>query len=259
MSIFDVIRKIFPSFDSSSTDRFHHHGHSKEVAREFVEDECSHPVEYNPHSNVYAGRRRTANVTSRRSSNITSIAIRSSSKSYTQPDLKSQRENTRKGFKDIFSVSENARCSSASSTECVKTSNTSTNVSLLPRSTESHQIYCYDQSKIFNDDSICVQTHQQNPKPNHSKPTSAEYSTTRVDYRETHKKASDIKILQSTLKTKSFDLDGSCQSRYPTVTSKQAKESNTTIKPGHGKCLPPPSVALHNPVGTTISCHKSKS
>ena len=196
MDIFDRIRKLFSSSDSSSTDRFPHPGHRTEVVKEFKHVvERSHHVEYNRHY-VHAGRRRTANVTNvKPSSNITSIVTRSSSKSYTQPDLRSQKQNANKGFKDIISLSENTNYS----IECVKTSsNTPTNLSELPCSTGS-QVYCYDQT---HQSEISIENksvrNYQNPGPSHSKPTSAEYS----DYSATgvghigHEKASDLNILQ---------------------------------------------------------------
>ncbi len=105
-------------------------------------------------------------------------------------------------------------------------SNTPTNLSELPCSTGS-QVYCYDQT---HQSEISIENksvrNYQNPGPSHSKPTSAEYS----DYSATgvghigHEKASDLNILQTTLKTTSFvDLD-------QTITSEQASNAEECNK-----------------------------
>ena len=188
--MFNRIWEIFSSYDPSST--VTDHQHSNEVETKTNNSvRRSNGVESNQYPCVCAGRRRTVDFTNRPSSDITSIVTRSSCTSYTQSGLECQR-NARKGFKDIFSLSERG-----SDKEC-------------PASTQSDP---------------------------------AQYSEV------SHKKASDVDVLQSTLKS-SADLNQSY--KYPTtITSKQeknGKKSNITIH-AHGKGFQPNSsaVALHNP------------
>ena len=229
MDIFDRISRLFSSSDSSSADCFRPHGITTEEAME-----CEHKAErsLNTDSNFHAGRRQASNATNVRPlSDITSIVTRASMK--LQLDLQNLGKNARKGLKDVLSLSENPN----NSTECVKTSDTITNLSIFPRPVSSKES-CHVQSKIYsNNDSVQKYHH---PKPHHSKPIAEEYSITYLD------------DWPSTLKT--VDLGRNCQSGYPKITSEHALNAKERKYPlANFECLSP--VSSHN---STSTCHKSK-
>ena len=197
MDIFNRIVRFFSSLDSSSTNRFPARGIETEKTR--FERKRKRLL----NSNSHASRRETSNGTNI-GSNTTSIVTRASMISYVQPDLQSQRENTRRGFKDVLFFSENQNYSTD---QCVKTSgNTSIG-------------FCRCQSIIpSNNKNVSVQEHP-NPKP-HS--ILVEFSIT------------EITDLQSTPETVGL----SRPLEHPTITSEQtlnAKESS--YPPGHFECL----------------------
>ena len=214
--MFNRIWEIFSSYDPSST--VTDHQHSNEVETKTNNSvKRSNSVESNQYPCACAGRRRTVDFANTPSSDITSIVTRSS---YTQSGLECQR-NARKGFKDIFSLSVYASCSTG---ECVTQSNRPKNdppVSHLTPSQPQNICTCqYERGS----DKECPASTQSDP---------AQYSEV------SHKKTSDVDILQQSYK-------------YPTtITSKQeknGKKSNITIHV-RGKGFQPNSsaVALHNP------------
>lgn len=188
----------------------------------------------NGHSNE-AETTKTNNVVKRSDDvkcNQYSIVTRSSSTSYIQPSLECQK-NARKGFKDIFSLPVNyASCSTG---ERVAPSNSPRNDPLHSRLTPSQpQIIC---------------TQHSNGKKH---PASIPRDLDLVQYNEiSRKKASDVDILQSTLKT-STDLDQS-KKYTTTITSKQeknVKKTNITtqlVQPHEGFQPNSSAVALHHP------------
>ena len=215
--MFNRIWEIFSSYDPSSTVTDHQHSNE-------VETKTNNSVK---RSNGVESNQYPIN---RPSSDITSIVTRSSCTSYTQSGFECQR-NARKGFKDIFSLSVNyASCSTG---ECVTQSNRPKNDPLVSHLTPSQpQNICTQYER--GSDKECPASTQSDP---------AQYSEV------SHKKASDVDVLQSTLKS-SADLNQSYKYRT-TITSKQeknGKKSNITIH-AHGKGFQPNSsaVALHNP------------
>ena len=226
MEMFNRIWEIFSSYDPSST--VTDHQHSNEVETKTNNSvKRSNSVESNQCPCVCAGRRRTVDFTNTPSSDITSIVTRSS---YTQSGLECQR-NARKGFKDIFSLSVNYP--SCSTGECVTQSNRPKNDPPVSHLTPSQlQNICTQYER--GSDKECPASTQSDP---------AQYSEV------SHKKTSDVDILQSTLKS-SADLNQSykCPTTITSKQEKNGKKSNITIDV-HGKGFQPNSsaVALHNP------------